>query len=60
MSALGVERLRICPWALREGIMLQHLETTSDTNVTLPLQPLVRMPEAPTATVTPLHDNPAG
>ncbi|NGY64318.1 hypothetical protein G7043_35930 [Lentzea sp. NEAU-D13] len=60
MSALGVERVRICPWALREGIMLQHLETMSDTNVTLPLQPLVRMPEAPTATVTPLHDNPAG
>ena len=60
MSALGVERLRICPWALREGIMLQHLETMSDTNVTLPLQPLVRMPEAPTATVTPLHDSPAG
>ncbi|PWK82156.1 Ppx/GppA phosphatase family protein [Lentzea atacamensis] len=60
MSALGVQRLQICPWALREGIMLQHLESMSDTNVRLPLQPLVRMPEAPAATVTPLRDNPVG
>ncbi|GHH27994.1 Ppx/GppA phosphatase family protein [Lentzea cavernae] len=53
MSALGVERLRVCPWALREGIMLRHLETTADSAVALPLQPLVRMPEQ--GTVTPLH-----
>jgi exopolyphosphatase/guanosine-5'-triphosphate,3'-diphosphate pyrophosphatase len=55
MTALGVERLRICPWALREGIMLQHIETTADGNVSLPLQPLVRMADQPDATVTPLH-----
>lgn len=55
MSALGVERLQVCPWALREGIMLRHLETTADSAVALPLQPLVRLPEQPDATVTPLH-----
>ena len=53
MSAIGVERLRVCPWALREGIMLRHLETTVDSAGELPLQPLVRMPEE--NTVTQLH-----
>ncbi|USX53432.1 hypothetical protein [Lentzea sp. HUAS12] len=53
MSAIGVERLRVCPWALREGIMLRHLETTVDSAGELPLQPLVRMPEE--GTVTQLH-----
>jgi exopolyphosphatase/guanosine-5'-triphosphate,3'-diphosphate pyrophosphatase len=58
MSALGVEQVRICPWALREGIMLQHLATMADAEVALPLQPLVRLPEAADATVTPLHGDP--
>jgi exopolyphosphatase/guanosine-5'-triphosphate,3'-diphosphate pyrophosphatase len=58
MTALGVERLRVCPWALREGIMLQHIETTAVGSVSLPLQPLVRMDGQPDATVTPLHNDP--
>ncbi|SEQ93657.1 exopolyphosphatase / guanosine-5'-triphosphate,3'-diphosphate pyrophosphatase [Lentzea xinjiangensis] len=55
MSALGVEQVRICPWALREGIMLQHLAAMSDQEVALPLQPLVRLPGSTDATVTPLR-----
>lgn len=55
MSALGVERLRVCPWALREGIMLRHLEANTSGSVDLPLQPLVRLTDQPDATVTPLH-----
>ena len=54
MSALGVERLRVCPWALREGIMLRHLETNASGSTELPLQALVRT-DQPDATVTPLH-----
>jgi exopolyphosphatase/guanosine-5'-triphosphate,3'-diphosphate pyrophosphatase len=27
MTALDIERLDICPWALREGVILHHLET---------------------------------
>ncbi|WP_332874722.1 Ppx/GppA phosphatase family protein [Lentzea terrae] len=54
MSALGVERLRVCPWALREGIMLRHLETNASGSAELPLQALVRN-DQPDATVTPLH-----
>ncbi|HUQ57018.1 hypothetical protein [Lentzea sp.] len=54
MSALGVERLQVCPWALREGIMVRHLEAMADSSVPLPL---VRMPGA---TVAPLHDEPQG
>jgi exopolyphosphatase/guanosine-5'-triphosphate,3'-diphosphate pyrophosphatase len=58
MTALGVERVRVCPWALREGIMLQHIETTAVGSVSLPLQPLVRTDGQADATVTPLHNDP--
>lgn len=27
MRALSIDRLEICPWALREGVILRHLET---------------------------------
>ena len=56
MSALGVERLRVCPWVLCEGIMLRRLEANTSGSVDLPLQPLVRLTDQPDATVTPLHD----
>ncbi|WP_051579874.1 Ppx/GppA phosphatase family protein [Pseudonocardia acaciae] len=36
MKALGVGRLDVCPWALREGIVLRHLDGDSD----LSLQPV--------------------
>jgi exopolyphosphatase / guanosine-5'-triphosphate,3'-diphosphate pyrophosphatase len=36
MDALDVSRLEICPWALREGVLLRHMETCQDH----PLRPL--------------------
>jgi exopolyphosphatase / guanosine-5'-triphosphate,3'-diphosphate pyrophosphatase len=42
MTALDVTELEICPWALREGIILQHLAATAGEVVPLPLQPLTR------------------
>ncbi|WP_236794414.1 hypothetical protein [Amycolatopsis sp. GM8] len=41
MSALDLKSVEICPWALREGILLHHLEAMSATPE-LPLQPLSR------------------
>ena len=29
MDLLGIERLEICPWALREGVILRHLDRMS-------------------------------
>lgn len=40
MDLLGVERLEICPWALREGVILRRLDTLEDG--TLPGDPRVR------------------
>lgn len=45
LSALDVPRVEVCPWALREGILLRHLERVADTPE-LPLQPLTRHPDA--------------
>ncbi len=45
LSALDVPRVEICPWALREGILLRHLERVED-KPELPLQPLTRHPDA--------------
>jgi exopolyphosphatase/guanosine-5'-triphosphate,3'-diphosphate pyrophosphatase len=45
LSALDVPRVEVCPWALREGILLRHLERVADTPA-LPLQPLTRHPDA--------------
>ncbi|TCO52935.1 hypothetical protein [Actinocrispum wychmicini] len=39
MTALDIGSVEICPWALREGILLRHLENVTDLP-TLPLQPL--------------------
>ncbi|AXY53875.1 Ppx/GppA phosphatase family protein [Rhodococcus ruber] len=41
MRALDVDLLDVSPWALREGVMLQHLATVTAPDVALPLQPLV-------------------
>ncbi|SFW84352.1 Ppx/GppA phosphatase family protein [Amycolatopsis australiensis] len=51
LSVLDTPGAEICPWALREGILLRHLERVADTPE-LPLQPLTRHPDA---TVRPLH-----
>ena len=29
MDLLGLDHLEICPWALREGIILRHLDRMS-------------------------------
>ncbi|AKK10261.1 Ppx/GppA phosphatase family [Corynebacterium uterequi] len=31
MRALGIEKLDICPWALREGVILRRIDKESDT-----------------------------
>ncbi|MFI5611980.1 hypothetical protein [Amycolatopsis sp. NPDC051903] len=51
LSALDVKRVEVCPWALREGILLRHLERVAETP-SLPLTPLSRYPGAK---VRPLH-----
>lgn len=43
---------RVCPWALREGIMLRHLETLK-TVIDLPLYPLESV-QGESSTVTTL------
>lgn len=51
LTALDVASVEVCPWALREGILLRHLEQLAGMTA-LPLQPLARHPDA---TVRPLH-----
>lgn len=40
MDSLGVARVDISPWALREGIILRHIDTIVDSRPALPLRPL--------------------
>jgi exopolyphosphatase/guanosine-5'-triphosphate,3'-diphosphate pyrophosphatase len=40
MKALNVEAVDVCPWALREGIILHYLQTTFNQSFDLPLRPL--------------------
>ncbi len=56
MTALNVDSVEICPWGLREGIMLRHLEAIAD-RCRLPLQPVEHDDGTrPTGQiVTPLH-----
>jgi exopolyphosphatase / guanosine-5'-triphosphate,3'-diphosphate pyrophosphatase len=53
MTALDLDSVEICPWALREGIMLRHLESTADTEA-LPMQPLT----LPATTIPPPEHQP--
>ena len=41
MKALNVESVDVCPWALREGIVLHYLQSTHTGSFDLPLRPLV-------------------
>ena len=52
MEVLDVESTEVCPWALREGIMLRHLEALA-VEIDLPLYPLERV-QSGGASVTPL------
>jgi exopolyphosphatase/pppGpp-phosphohydrolase len=40
MKALNVDSVDVCPWALREGIILHYLQTTFNQSFDLPLRPL--------------------
>ncbi|HZX04641.1 MAG TPA: hypothetical protein VFF46_17010, partial [Kribbella sp.] len=54
MATLDITSLEVSPWALREGILLHHLETVTDQEHRLTvesLQPLTVLTPAP-ATVT--------
>ncbi|MDF3312781.1 hypothetical protein P3H15_48480 [Rhodococcus sp. T2V] len=51
MRALGVDLLEVSPWALREGVILQHLAAVTDPESRLPLQPLTRAREAGSADI---------
>lgn len=58
MATLNVARAEICPWALREGIMLSHLEAITERTAEVPLQPVRHLHDHQPSTmsgVTPLH-----
>lgn len=40
MKALNVDSVDVCPWALREGIILHYLQATRGESFDLPLRPL--------------------
>ena len=40
MKALNVDCVDVCPWALREGILLHYLQNTFNQSFDLPLRPL--------------------
>ena len=40
MKALNVDSVDVCPWALREGIVLHYLQSTHTGSFDLPLRPL--------------------
>jgi exopolyphosphatase/guanosine-5'-triphosphate,3'-diphosphate pyrophosphatase len=40
VKALNVNSVDVCPWALREGILLHYLQTTLNQSFDLPLRPL--------------------
>jgi exopolyphosphatase/guanosine-5'-triphosphate,3'-diphosphate pyrophosphatase len=48
LHALDLESVEICPWALREGIILRHLEAIAETP-NLPLYPLTQNAPTPLA-----------
>ena len=45
MKALHVRSVDVCPWALREGIILSYLQTTLNEPLVLPLLPLHQVVE---------------
>lgn len=47
MDALDIKRASVCPWALREGVMLRYLQRCLDESQNLPLQPVSPEPAAP-------------
>lgn len=43
MKALDVPEVEVCPWALREGIILHYLQTRLSESLVLPLRPLSQL-----------------
>lgn len=40
MKAMNVRSVDVCPWVLREGIILHYLQNTINESFVLPLRPL--------------------
>lgn len=56
MRAINVTQVNVCPWALREGIMLHYLQSSLDETWELPLQAVdPEEPETPPSNVRTLH-----
>lgn len=53
MATFDIDSLEVCPWALREGIVLRHLESMTH-DAPFSLQPVQRVSDDVGATVTPL------
>jgi exopolyphosphatase/guanosine-5'-triphosphate,3'-diphosphate pyrophosphatase len=45
MKTLDVPSVDVCPWALREGIVLHYLQTRYNRSLAMPLHPLHRLTE---------------
>ncbi|WP_245672070.1 Ppx/GppA phosphatase family protein, partial [Nocardia anaemiae] len=61
MSTLGIDRLEVSPWALREGVVLQHISTMIATDDAMPLRPFTMpedQPAAPVRLLTPSSPGP--
>jgi len=58
MTTLDIDSVEVCPWALREGIVLRHLESMVYP-APFSLRPIHRPADEPTATVTQLIPEPA-
>lgn len=54
MSELGIPTLEISPWALREGVVLQHISTVFHNDSALPLTPFPAPASHPDARITAL------
>jgi exopolyphosphatase / guanosine-5'-triphosphate,3'-diphosphate pyrophosphatase len=54
LRALRLSRVDICPWALREGVILRHLAAELDRTAALPLRPVPLQRRGSLATVTSL------
>jgi exopolyphosphatase/guanosine-5'-triphosphate,3'-diphosphate pyrophosphatase len=52
MRCLGVKQAEVSPWALREGIVLEHLSSLRGPGERLALQPLAFNESEESATIT--------
>ncbi len=59
MRCLRIEQAEVSPWALREGIVLEHLAALRGAGERLTLQPLTFNGSFDSATITTLPDSDA-